>query len=108
MVSKARELLPLPDTPVKTTNLFLGISTSMFFKLCCRAPRTLMYLSIIIIITTRRTGQWRMTPRKTASGCPWQGHYTINLQALLLYPEFWRQAQSLNRLLQGAFLFSDF
>ncbi|TKJ27083.1 MAG: hypothetical protein CEE42_03205 [Promethearchaeota archaeon Loki_b31] len=30
--------LPLPLIPVMTTNLFLGITTSMFFKLFCLAP----------------------------------------------------------------------
>ncbi len=34
IVSKARELLPLPLTPVKTINLFLGRERSIFFKLC--------------------------------------------------------------------------
>ena len=38
-VSNANELLPEPDKPVTTTNLSLGISTSIFFKLCALAPR---------------------------------------------------------------------
>jgi hypothetical protein len=33
-----REDLPDPDTPVTTTSLFLGISTSIFFRLCILAP----------------------------------------------------------------------
>jgi hypothetical protein len=38
-VSKARLLLPLPETPVMTTNLLRGKVKSTFFKLCCCAPR---------------------------------------------------------------------
>ena len=33
MVSKAKEDFPLPEIPVITTNLFLGISKSIFFRL---------------------------------------------------------------------------
>jgi predicted nucleic acid-binding Zn ribbon protein len=36
--SEKKELLPLPLKPVMTTNLFLGISRSIFFKLFSRAP----------------------------------------------------------------------
>ena len=39
--------LPLPDSPVMTTNWSRGMSTSMFFKLCCRAPRTVICLMLI-------------------------------------------------------------
>src|SRR5215469_10791547 len=39
MVSKASEDLPEPDRPVKTTSRSRGISTSMFLRLCSRAPR---------------------------------------------------------------------
>ena len=28
-----------PDNPVTTTSLFFGMSTLIFFRLCCRAPR---------------------------------------------------------------------
>ena len=38
MVSNASEDLPEPDNPVKTISLSLGISKSMFFKLCSLAP----------------------------------------------------------------------
>src|SRR5258708_11038925 len=37
-VSNAREDFPLPESPVKTTSLFLGISKSRFLRLCSRAP----------------------------------------------------------------------
>src|SRR5690348_2033096 len=40
MVSKAREDLPEPESPVMTTSLSRGISTSMFLRLCSRAPLT--------------------------------------------------------------------
>ena len=39
-VLKAKELFPDPDTPVITTNLFLGISTLTSFKLFSLAPLT--------------------------------------------------------------------
>src|SRR5580704_4102547 len=42
MVSNASEDLPDPDRPVITTRLSRGISTSTFFRLCSRAPRTWM------------------------------------------------------------------
>ncbi len=42
MVSKARLDLPEPDTPVNTTNWFLGISNDTFLRLCWRAPRIFM------------------------------------------------------------------
>jgi len=38
----ASDDLPEPDTPVSTVSTPRGISTSMFFRLCCRAPRTTM------------------------------------------------------------------
>src|SRR6266545_6287153 len=40
MVSNAREDFPEPDSPVMTTSWSRGISTSMFLRLCSRAPRT--------------------------------------------------------------------
>src|SRR5215467_6215532 len=38
MVSKARDDFPDPLRPVMTTSLSRGISTSMFLRLCSRAP----------------------------------------------------------------------
>src|SRR5271165_6379374 len=46
MVSKASELFPEPLNPVITVRVLRGISTSMFFRLCCRAPCTVMRSSI--------------------------------------------------------------
>jgi len=40
MVSKASEDFPDPLRPVMTVSEFRGISTSIFFRLCWRAPRT--------------------------------------------------------------------
>src|SRR5579872_1421658 len=44
MVSKARDDLPDPLRPVITVNVFRGISTEIFLRLCWRAPRTVMLL----------------------------------------------------------------
>jgi hypothetical protein len=43
MVSKARLLLPEPDRPVMTTSFSRGMVTSMFLRVCTRAPRILMF-----------------------------------------------------------------
>src|ERR1700736_2810408 len=47
MVSKASEDFPEPLRPVMTVKLLRGISTSMFLRLCWRAPCTLIRSSII-------------------------------------------------------------
>src|SRR5882757_7844049 len=47
MVSKASEDLPEPERPVMTVSLLRGISTLMFFRLCWRAPRTVILLMLI-------------------------------------------------------------
>src|SRR6267378_2704873 len=46
MVSKASEDLPEPLRPVITVRLLRGISTSMFLRLCWRAPCTVICFSI--------------------------------------------------------------
>src|SRR5882757_9004454 len=56
MVSKASEDLPEPDSPVNTTSLSRGISTSMFFRLCSRAPR-------IVIARIEEALFWRFALR---------------------------------------------
>ena len=43
-VSNAKLDFPDPDNPVMTTSLSLGISISIFLRLCCLAPLTLMSL----------------------------------------------------------------
>src|SRR5206468_8732811 len=53
MVSKASEDLPEPDRPVNTASLSRGISTSMFLRLCSRAPR------MVIARDAEPAGGWR-------------------------------------------------
>src|SRR3954462_2288769 len=48
MVSNASDDFPEPLSPVMTVSVFRGISTLMFFRLCWRAPRTLMFLMAIV------------------------------------------------------------
>src|SRR6478609_9812393 len=47
MVSKASEDLPEPLSPVMTVRLLRGISTSIFFRLCWRAPCTVIRSNIV-------------------------------------------------------------
>src|ERR1039458_9553077 len=49
MVSNASDDLPEPLSPVITVRLLRGISTSMFFKLCWRAPWTEIRSSIVLV-----------------------------------------------------------
>ncbi len=51
MVSNAKEDFPLPETPVMTINLFLGIKTSMCFRLlrCAFLMKTCVFISISVI-----------------------------------------------------------
>src|SRR5713101_9035120 len=48
MVSKAREDLPEPESPVMTVRELRGISTLMFLRLCWRAPRTTSFVRPMI------------------------------------------------------------
>lgn len=41
-MSKARDDLPEPEMPVMTVKRFLGMDTSMFLRLCSRAPLIVM------------------------------------------------------------------
>src|SRR5215831_17566499 len=50
MVSNASDDLPEPLSPVMTVKVLRGISTEMFFKLCWRAPRTVMLLIAMDLI----------------------------------------------------------
>src|ERR1019366_190796 len=52
MVSKAREDLPEPLSPVITVSVFRGMRTLMFFRLCWRAPETVISCNILLIIET--------------------------------------------------------
>src|SRR6266496_335366 len=49
MVSKASEDLPDPLRPVITVSVLRGISTSIFFRLCWRAPCTVIRFSIGLV-----------------------------------------------------------
>src|SRR5438270_13465599 len=63
MVSKASDDLPEPLSPVITVKVLRGISTEMFFKLCWRAPRTVMLLIAMDLLNlVRKTAT---TPNKT-------------------------------------------
>jgi len=48
MVSNASDDLPDPETPVMTTNLLRGTTTSMFLRLCSRAPRMMMDSMVVV------------------------------------------------------------
>src|SRR5678815_4795715 len=47
MVSKASDDFPDPDRPVMTVRLSRGMSTDTPFKLCSRAPRTEIWVSMV-------------------------------------------------------------
>src|SRR5436190_5556887 len=69
MVSKASEDLPEPDRPVNTASLSRGISTSMFLRLCSRAPR------IVIARVPEPAFSWRFT-LNTSSISAYPGAYS--------------------------------
>src|SRR5215472_12565948 len=60
MVSNASEDLPEPDSPVITTRLSRGRSTSMFLRLCSRAPRIrincCMQMNLARLVRSRHRG----------------------------------------------------
>src|ERR1700722_3803184 len=58
MGSKASELLPEPESPVKTTSSSRGRSRSMFLRLCSRAPR----MEIIRVSAARLRGRLPFAP----------------------------------------------
>src|SRR6476660_9888389 len=66
MVSKARDDLPEPLSPVITVNVLRGISTEMFFRLCWRAPRTVMLLIAMDIYQLGSASRGR--PPKSTKG----------------------------------------
>src|SRR5829696_871034 len=61
MVSKAREDLPLPESPVTTTITSRGRETVMSFRLCSRAPRTTIWLSAISSLPSFRDASGKYT-----------------------------------------------
>src|ERR1700760_1073042 len=66
MVSKASEDFPEPDRPVNTTSLSRGISTSMFLRLCSRAPRMRIARWLAAFC-------WRRAFRISSMGIPGRG-----------------------------------
>src|SRR6516164_6708428 len=83
MVSKASEDLPEPARPVKTTSLSRGMATSMFLRLCSRAPRMVICrksrsdrlgCSAIESVWALEGKNTQPDPRDTgpARGCPWE------------------------------------
>src|SRR3989338_7119811 len=68
MVSNAKDDLPEPESPVNTTSLLLGTVTSIFFRLCTRAPRMTMAFSLPFgiaggVLRKKQTQQVESVPR---------------------------------------------
>src|SRR6476659_6461262 len=88
MVSKASDDLPEPLSPVITVKVLRGISTEMFFKLCWRAPRTVMLLIAMDLINLGPYNLVRETlhkPNKTRGNLHWralEGERTALLRIL--------------------------
>src|SRR6267142_6296007 len=83
MVSNARDDLPEPLSPVITVKVLRGISTEMFFKLCWRAPRTVMLLIAMDLINLVRKTEHK--PNKTRGNLHWralEGERTALLRIL--------------------------
>src|SRR5579864_9365182 len=66
MVSKAREDLPDPDTPVTTVRVLCRTSKSMFLRLWKRAPRTTM-LSVCVELDIERAAAATPNPKRKRS-----------------------------------------
>src|SRR5438046_9669665 len=79
MVSKASEDLPEPDSPVKTASLSRGISTSMFLRLCSRAPR------MVIARDAEPAGGWR---------------FALSTSSISAFPDAW-ETSHVGRALPG-------
>src|SRR3989344_7574697 len=60
MVSNARDDFPLPERPVMTTSLFLGISRLIFFKLWTRAPRMTILSDMHLSFPRKRESSYRL------------------------------------------------
>src|SRR5918911_1420760 len=68
MVSNASEDFPDPLRPVTTVSELRGISTLMFFRLCWRAPRT------VILVMAMRNSECLPRPRSQGHGPSARGH----------------------------------
>src|SRR6185312_16024287 len=81
MVSKASDDLPEPDRPVNTTSWSRGMVTSMFLRLCSRAPRMVMLRLSARAGRSERSGIWdlgnlakiRAPPRLMRGSFGWLG-----------------------------------
>src|SRR5471032_765017 len=78
MVSKAKEDLPEPDRPVNTTSWSRGIATSMFLRLCSRAPW--------LVLARASRGGWLgrsgMPPERSKNGPVLQGQARLRLKTI--------------------------
>src|ERR1700758_5670513 len=68
MVSKAREDLPEPDSPVTTVRVLRGMETSTLRRLCWRAPRTVMCVMPMEVV-------WRCSAKSLEYGIWGQERY---------------------------------
>src|SRR5580692_12527589 len=66
MVSKAREDLPEPESPVTTVRVLRGMLTSTLRRLCWRAPRTVMCVMPMYVV-------WRCSAKTLGYGILWGG-----------------------------------
>src|ERR1044071_8359899 len=67
MVSKARLDLPEPDRPVMTVSVSRGMSISTSFRLCSRAPRTEILVSMDLVLLLFRVK--RQSARHANAAC---------------------------------------
>src|SRR5262249_15416244 len=63
MVSKASEDFPEPLRPVITVKVLRGISTEMFFRLCWRAPLTVIFLMDMGLINLGKRAGTAASPK---------------------------------------------
>jgi len=68
--------LPDPLSPVITVSVFRGISTSMFLRLCWRAPRTEILVMAIRKPTVTTLRNVDGSPELLESGC---AHFYIGI-----------------------------
>src|ERR1043166_4265079 len=83
MVSKASDDLPEPLSPVITVSVLRGISTEMFFKLCWRAPRTVILLIAMNLLNlVRKTARNPIKTKEDRHYWDPEGQHTALLRIL--------------------------
>src|SRR5215475_9627110 len=83
MVSKASEDFPEPLRPVITVRVLRGISTEMFFRLCWRAPLTVILLMAMDLINLDKKSWTAASFGKASPHCQaWKGQRTALLRIL--------------------------